>query len=328
MTPYRMNGTNNNLSIFSRPIWVAILASTAAIVWGFAYPLIKTGFTEFQIDQSMTGSKMLFAGLRFCLSGIIILLAAKYTGRSFRLKPQLENEHLSKLWSWRVAAFVLAFSLLNTTLHYTFFYIGLSHSQGARAAILNSMSVFLVVILSCIFFYSDKMTTRRAMGVAIGIIGILALNGDVLISKGILYKPQELYGDLMIILNALCSAFASLMTRGLARRLDVFVGTGYSLALGGALIIIPAILMGGTLPHVTLYGTVILLLLTAISTIGFTLYNRLLTSNPVGKIAIYNSLIPVVGAVSSCWCLGEPFYWKYAVAAGLATTGIYLINKE
>ena len=328
MIQNRMNTTDKNTSIFQHLVWVAILASTAAIVWGWAYPLIKIGFAEFQIEQSMTGSKMLFAGLRFCLSGIIILVAAVFTGRSFRLKPQIGNEHLSKLWAWRVAAFVLVFSLLNTTLHYTFFYIGLSHSQGARAAILNSMSVFLVVILSCIFFYTDKMTTRRIVGVAIGIIGIMALNGDVLISEGALYKPNELFGDFMIILNALCSAFASLLTRGLARRLDVFVGTGYSLAIGGALIIIPGILMGGTLPHVTLYGIVILLLLIAISTIGFTLYNRLLTCNPVGKIAIYNSLIPVVGAFSSCWCLGEPFYWKYIVAGGFATTGIYLINKE
>ena len=35
-------------------------------------------------------------------------------------------------------------------------------------------------------------------------------------------------GDGMIVLNALCSAFASLMTRGLGRRVDVFVGTGIS----------------------------------------------------------------------------------------------------
>ena len=85
--------------------------------------------------------------------------------------------------------------------------------------------------------------------------------------------------------------------------------------------------MGSTLPHVSLWGIVILALLIAISTIGFTLYNKLLTCNPVGKVAIYNSLIPVIGAVSSCLCLGETFYWKYAIAGALATTGIYIINK-
>lgn len=71
----------------------------------------------------------------------------------------------------------------------------------------------------------------------------------------------------------------------------------------------------------------ILLLLIGISTTGFTLYNKLLTCNPIGKVAIYNSLIPVVGAVTSCLCLREPFSWKYAIAGALATLGIYIINK-
>ncbi|MBO7171406.1 MAG: EamA family transporter, partial [Bacteroidaceae bacterium] len=56
-------------------------------------------------------------------------------------------------------------------------------------------------------------------------------------------------------------------------------------------------------------------------------YNKLLSCNPVGKIAIFNSLIPVVGAVTSCLCLGEPFYWKYVWAGTLAATGIYIINR-
>ena len=65
----------------------------------------------------------------------------------------------------------------------------------------------------------------------------------------------------------------------------------------------------------------------AISALCFALYNKLLSLNPVGKVAIYNSLIPVVGAVTSCLCLGETFYLKYTLAGGLAATGIYIINK-
>lgn len=80
-------------------------------------------------------------------------------------------------------------------------------------------------------------------------------------------------------------------------------------------------------PVISLWGITILLLLIAISTISFALYNKLLSCNPVGKVAIYNSLIPVVGAITSCLCLGETFYWKYLIAGALATAGIYIINK-
>ena len=81
-------------------------------------------------------------------------------------------------------------------------------------------------------------------------------------------------GDGMIILNALCGASASLLTRGLGKRVDVFVGTGYSLAIGGALLIIPGLLLGGDLPQNTPLGIIYLLLLITISTLGFTLYNK------------------------------------------------------
>lgn len=302
--------SQNNTSIFQRPLWVSVFALTAAIAWGWAYPLIKLGYQEFCISADMTGSKMLFAGIRFCISGLIILFAARLTKRDFSLRSN------SDWW------YVLLFTMLNTTLHYAFFYIGLSHAEGARSAILNSMSVFSVVILACVFFKSDKMNMQKVIGCLLGFVGILALN-----LGGKDSGHFTLLGDGFIILNALCSASASLLTRGLSKRIDVFVGTGYSLALGGLLLIIPALAIGGTLPNVTFIGCGILFLLICISTLGFGLYNKLLSCNPVGKVAIYNSLIPVVGAVTSCLCLSEPFYWKYVIAGGLSALGIYVINK-
>ena len=66
----------DKVSIFQRPLWVTLFALTAAIAWGWAYPLIKHGFSEFGIGLSMTGSKILFAGVRFTISGIILLVIA------------------------------------------------------------------------------------------------------------------------------------------------------------------------------------------------------------------------------------------------------------
>ena len=298
------------LSIFQRPLWVTIFALTAAIAWGWAYPLIKLGFNEFGITTDMTGSKMLFAGIRFALSGLIILCIASFSGKKLQVPTTS---------SW---LYILAFAMLNTTLHYACFYIGLSHSDGARAAILNSSGVFLLVLLACIFFKTDKLTLRKIAGCSIGFAGIMALNTGTTNESDFSFL-----GDGMIILNALCSAFAGLMTRGLSKRVDIFAGTGYSLAIGGVLLIILGVLLNGYLPQITPFGVLILFLLIAISSLGFALYNKLISCNPVGKVAIFNSLIPVVGAITSCLCLGETFYWKYVIAALLATAGIYIINK-
>ena len=297
-------------SIFQRPVWVTVFALTAAIAWGWAFPLIKIGFNAFGITADMTGSKMLFAGIRFAAAGLIVLAVARSSGRSFRTDIRHD-------W-W----FILAFALMNTALHYFFFYIGMSHSEGSRAAILNSLSTFLVVLLACACFKSDRLTPRKMLGCAIGFGGVLALNLGGADSGRFTWL-----GDGMIILNAMCGACANLMTRGLSRRVDVFVGTGYGLTIGGLLLIIPGLVLGGTLPMVNMLGIVCLVLLIAISALGFALYNKLLSLYPVGKVAIYNSLIPIVGAVTSCLCLGETFHAKYALAGGLAALGIYIINK-
>lgn len=302
--------TKTPLPLFQRPVWVCLFALTAAVLWGWAYPIIKIGFQEWGITPDMTGSKMLFAGIRFAISGLIILAMARGMRRSFRPVRR---------WDW---GFILLFALINTTFHYACFYIGLSHSEGSRAAILNSLSIFLVVVLACVFFKSDRMTLRKMVGVLLGMAGILILNlnGDAVSAE------WSWLGDGMIIVNAICSAVASLLTRSMARRVDIIVGTGYSLGIGGLLLIVPGLLMGGTLPHVTLWGLALLGMLVGISTIGFALYNQLITHNPIGKVAIYNSLLPIVGAVTSCLCLGEPFQANYILAGGLVASGIYIVN--
>lgn len=302
--------TTENTPLFQRPLWVTVFALTAAIAWGWAFPIVKIGFSAFGITPEMTGSKMLYAGIRFASAGLIVLTIARRSGHSFMVRAK------SDWW------FILAFALMNTTLHYFFFYIGMSHSMGSRAAILNSMSTFLVVLLACLCFKSDRMTLRKLLGCVIGFGGIMALNLGGADSGRFTWL-----GDGMIIINTIVIALAGLMVRGLSRRIDIFVGTGFSLTIGGLLLVIPGLLIGGTLPVVNAKGIICLLLLISISATGFALYNKLLSCNPIGKVAIYNSLIPIVGSVTSCICLGETFYAKYALAGILAALGIYIINK-
>lgn len=302
--------TTENTPLFQRPLWVTVFALTAAIAWGWAFPIVKIGFSAFGITPEMTGSKMLYAGIRFASAGLIVLTIARRSGHSFRVRAK------SDWW------FILAFALMNTTLHYFFFYIGMSHSMGSRAAILNSMSTFLMVLLACLCFKSDRMTLRKLLGCVIGFGGIMALNLGGADSGRFTWL-----GDGMIIINTIVIALAGLMVRGLSRRINIFVGTGFSLTIGGLLLVIPGLLIGGTLPVVNAKGIICLLLLISISATGFALYNKLLSCNPIGKVAIYNSLIPIVGSVTSCICLGETFYAKYALAGILAALGIYIINK-
>ena len=55
---------------------VALLACVCCILWGSAIPVIKTGYHILQVDSSDTASQIVFAGIRFTLAGILVLIFA------------------------------------------------------------------------------------------------------------------------------------------------------------------------------------------------------------------------------------------------------------
>ena len=290
-----------------------LLAIFCAIAWAMAFPLIKIGFRSFAIAENDTASKTLFAGVRFFCAGLVIMIIAKLIGKSF------------KLGSAHNKLIILLFGLVNTALHYFFFYMGLSHLTGSRSAIIDSLGSFLLIILSCIFFADDRLSANKIVGCILGISGILMIN----INAGSeLFSGISLLGDGMLICSAVSSAIGGLLTRAAAKKTDPAVATGISLTFGGFLLIIAGVIGGGRITQVNLSGTVALVLLIAISAAGFGIYNYLLCRNPVSKIAIFNALIPILGVMFSCIILGEEFSAKYIIAGLIVAIGIYFVNKS
>jgi len=284
-------------------------ALTAAFVWGCAYPMIKLGVQEFQIEGNDVGSKTLFAGIRFLIAGLVVLLMA------FKSKKEICIEKKDYL-------LVLLFAFINTTLHYFCFYIGVSNSFGARASILNTLSTFLLVFLSCAVFKDEHLTQKKILACCIGFSGLVVLN------IGAASGRFTMMGDGMIILNAIFSALGGILTKVVTKRMNALLATGLSLAIGGLLLVICGLAMGGSITVITALGILYLAILVMISVVGFSLYNQLMQYHPVGNVSIYNSTIPVFGVITSCLLLREPFYFKYILAATLVGLGVVILNKE
>lgn len=296
---------------FQNKYLVPVFASTAALAWAAAFPLIKMGISYFSIAPNDTGAKTLFAGIRFFFAGVLVLIISAATHRNFKIGGK-------KQWGMMVL-----FGIVNTALHYFFFYLGLSNSTGSRSAILDSLGTFLLIIFACIFFKGEKMTLKKIIGCLLGFGGILLVNaGSSLQESG----AFTLKGDGMIICSALCAAFGGILTRIVTEKSDALVATGYSLSIGGGLLIIAGAAMGGKLTEITLGGIIVLILLILVSSLGFSLYNQLISLNPVGEVAIYNALIPVMGVILSCLLLKEPFSAKYIAAGIMVTAGICVVN--
>ena len=63
-------------NILTRTWVVAALACVCCILWGSAIPVIKTGYRILAVDSADTASQIVFAGIRFALAGILVLLFA------------------------------------------------------------------------------------------------------------------------------------------------------------------------------------------------------------------------------------------------------------
>ena len=301
-------------NIFKDEKYKTILAVITAVGWSLAYPFIKLGYQEFQIAPDDLGGKILFGGVRFFMAGLFVMLFCML--RKYRLDMK---DRQDLLW-------LLLLAVVNTTLHYMFAYIGLGYNSSARSTILDSLGGFILIFLSWKVFPDDKMSSSKIIGCLLGLAGILVVN----IEPGENYFDNITFlGDGMILLNALFSALGGLLTRIVSQKMHIMPATGYSMMIGGALMLLIGIVIGPAAPWViTVRGLLILFVLIMISAVCFAIYNELLAWHPISKIAIYNALIPVLGVIFAALILKEELKWQYFISVLLVAAGIYLVNRE
>ena len=300
--------------ILRDPRFKVFLAVFVMVGWAMAYPLIKLGYQEFQIDGADLGGKILFAGIRFFLAGTAVTLYCRH----LKIDAGISDKG--------TLAWLFLLGLVNTALHYMFSYIGLGFNSSARSTILDSMGGFLLILLSTAIFADDRMTWKKALGCVLGLAAIISIN----IHPGEdFFADITMQGDGMILLNACCTALGGLITRVVSKKMNITRATGYSMQIGGGLLIAAGLVAG---PHrawaITGKGLFILLCLVAISAVCFGIYNALLSVYPISQIAIYNALIPVLGVIFAALLLHEELRPQYIIAVIMVAIGIHVANQK
>ena len=80
-------------SIFKNKKLVPVLAFLCAAGWSLAYPLIKLGYSNLNVASDDLGSKIRFAGIRFLMAGIIVIIFALLQKKKLQIKE-------GKSWLW------------------------------------------------------------------------------------------------------------------------------------------------------------------------------------------------------------------------------------
>lgn len=289
---------------------VVAVAVLCAFLWGSAVPAVKVGYDLFGIAPSDTPSLLLFAGVRFLLAGIMLLAFAAVTGRTLLPGP-------------RALAGMALMGLLSTGLQYMFYYIGLAHSTGVKVSIVTSVSTFFSVLLAHVIYADDRLTGRRLLGCVLGFAGVVAVN----LAPAGFDLAFTLLGEGFIIIAAFLFSIAGIYGKRLTRRIDPIVMTGWQLALGGLMLVAAGLGTGGGFDGTGPVSLALLVYLAALSAAAFTLWSVLMKHNPVGRVAIFNTLIPVFGVLLSGLLLGENVLaWKNLAALLLVSTGIFLVT--
>lgn len=298
-------------TIYQKRWAVIAIAIFCSLLWGSAFPVLKISYPELQMAPDDPVAKLVFAGIRFLLAGLIVLLFLFFTDRKELFVPR--NKILV----------LIMLGLVQTSVQYFFFYNGLAKVTGMQGAILSSSGTFFTVLIAHYFYKNDRLNWQKTLGLIAGFAGIIVANWGQELQLNF-----SLTGEGFMIIAGLAGAVGTIMAKELATGIHPFALTGWQLTIGASLML----LIG--LPQLednaivfTPLGTGLLLYSSLLSAVAFMLWYQLLKYNKAGEISIYKFVIPVSGTfLSALFIPGESLNMFILGAIALVATGIIFIN--
>lgn len=292
---------------------IGLLACLCCLLWGSATPAIKIGYEWFHIGASDIASRILFAGVRFVIAGVLTVIFGSMIAGKFLL-PQKGS-----------AKMICTLGMVQTVFQYIFFYMGLAYTTGVKSAIINGSQTFIAILMACLIFRYEKLTLQKFLGCLIGFAGVIVINFDPSgLSGGFTFQ-----GEGAILIAAIAYALSSALVKKYSQKESPVVLSGYQFIFGGIIMTICGLALGGKLTGWSFNSILLLIYLALISSVAYSVWGILLKHNPVGKVAIYSFTNPIFSVLLSFVFLGESssFGMELVLALMLVCAGIYMVNR-
>lgn len=271
---------------------VILAAMICCLLWGSASPAIKTGYRLFGIGDHDIAARILFAGIRFTIAGLMVIIGYSAARRHFQ-RPRKGN--------FRYVFFLMMFQ---TILQYLFFYTALAHLSGVRGSVINAMTTFFSIFLAAFVFHFEKLTVSKAVGSILGFLGVLLIvtggRMSTVSSGGV-----SLFGEGAMLAAAFTSAFSSCLIKKFGAKENPVILSGWQFLCGGLIMTAGAFLAGGRLHPAGPEAILLILYMGFISAGAYSLWGLLLKYNNVSRVTILGFMNPVFGVLLSALFLGE-----------------------
>ena len=282
----------------ARVVWLILCG-----IWGSTWLFIKLGLADLP--------PLTFAGIRFLVASLI--LSALILARGVRW-PRSRRD-------WSLIAIV---GLLQFTLNYGLVFWGEQYIPSGLAAVLQSTFPAFGLVIAHLYLPSERLTTRKVIGVLMGVVGVAIIFSDQLTIAGHL----ALLGSVALVASAFFGAYSNVLVKAYAREIDPQVLAAGQMIFGFPPLLIIGIATEGN-PfrfHWTMTAIISLAYLVIVgSVIAFALYYWLVRHMEVTKTMLIALVTPVVAVLLGMIVLHEKLNWRLFVGAACIISGIGLI---
>jgi drug/metabolite transporter (DMT)-like permease len=278
-------------------IWFAL--ATVYLIWGSTYLGIKLA--------GETIPPLFAVGARFVLAGLLM------TG----LTVWLRGARALRVTRAQIGSVLLVGALLpgaNAVL-----FVAERHvPTGLSSLIIGSVPLWLVVLRS---LTGDRPPRVALLAVGVGFCGLV-----LLVRPG---GGAPLWGLLIVVCSALMWAFGSFLSSRLPMPDDAFGAAALEMLVGGAILL--PIGLATTSPHFSEFSARSIFgffyLVTFGSIVGYTAYVWLLDNAPLGTVATYAYVNPIVAIALGSIVLHEKLSWTIGAGALLVLACVALVVR-
>jgi drug/metabolite transporter (DMT)-like permease len=277
-------------------LWLLALLT---VVWGLNWPIMKVGIEGVE--------PWTFRAFTTMFGGSAMLAAASIGGHRIRVP-------------WDQFRLICLIGPVSIGGWMVFSALGLEHMASGRAAIAAYTMPLWAVIFARILL-GEAITWRRALGLAIGLAGMVILIGADLPAIG-----ESPLGIIYMLCGALTWGAGTVLFKRAPWRIPVAVIIGWQLLVIGVPITAIAFLTETPrLDYATSSWFAIFYQIFISALIGNYAWAKIVTLLPAGVAAISSLAIPVLGVLSGAMLLGEPVTWRELVALACVVAALAVV---